>query len=161
MDLPANTIFLCYRRDDSADVTGRLFDRLEGAFPNGVVFRDVDTIPLGVDFRDHVKDALGGCRVVFVMIGPGWLEAKEAKGNARLTNPRDHVRIEIEHALARKGLRVIPVLVGGAKMPDPEVLPDSLQNLAYLNAAEVRRDPDFRMDADRLIKHVKRFWRRL
>lgn len=46
-------ILISYRREDSADVTGRIYDRLIQAFQNAV-FRDVDSIPFGVDFRRHL-----------------------------------------------------------------------------------------------------------
>lgn len=42
-------ILISYRREDSADITGRIYDRLVQVFPQSV-FRDVDSIPLGVAF---------------------------------------------------------------------------------------------------------------
>jgi hypothetical protein len=47
-------IFVSYRRHDSADVTGRIYDRLVQRFDKAQVFKDVDSIPLGVDFREHL-----------------------------------------------------------------------------------------------------------
>ncbi|MBL9180586.1 MAG: transglycosylase domain-containing protein [Verrucomicrobiaceae bacterium] len=135
-------------------MTGRIYDRLKGAFSPGSVFRDVDTIPFGVDFRDHVASVLNTCRAVLVVIGPAWSSVRSASGVRRVDQQKDHVRIEIEHALAIKGIRVVPVLVGGAKMPEPEELPESLSQLAFLNAAQVRRDPDFHPDVDRLLRHL-------
>ncbi len=155
MKLPANSIFICYRRDDSADATGRLYDRLERELPRGVVFRDVDNIPPGVDFRDHVENAIRSCRLVFVMIGPSWVEARNSDGTRRLDDEGDHVRIEVEKSLARKGVLVVPVLVGGAQMPSSKALPESIRNLAFRNAVLLRRDPDFRTDADRIVRHIK------
>jgi hypothetical protein len=36
-----DSIFICYRRDDSADVTGRIYDRLVDHFTPEHVFMDV------------------------------------------------------------------------------------------------------------------------
>lgn len=44
-------IFISYRRQDSPDATGRLYDRLVGEFSAPQVFKDVDAIRLGRDFR--------------------------------------------------------------------------------------------------------------
>ena len=48
-------VFLSYRRADSPDVTGRIYDRLIAELGREAVFKDVDDIPLGVDFRAHVE----------------------------------------------------------------------------------------------------------
>ena len=154
IDPPPGSIFLCYRRDDSADVTGRIYDRLQHVFTGGAVFRDVDSIPFGVDFREHVKAALAGCGVTLVVIGKNWLDMKDESGARRLEDPGDFVRLEIETALAKPGMRVIPVLVGGARLPHPTDLPESLRPLRYRNGTEVRRDPDFGRDMDRLLAQI-------
>ena len=52
---------------------------------------------------------LEGCRAVLVVIGREWI--RDLEGRRRLDSAEDHVRIEIETALAREGLPVIPVLV--------------------------------------------------
>jgi hypothetical protein len=54
----------------------------------------------------------------------------------RLDDPGDFVRLEIEVALAR-GVRVIPVLVDGARVPRRDQLPASLATLAARQAAEL------------------------
>jgi hypothetical protein len=51
-------IFISYRRTDSADITGRLFDHLTVHFARKDIFKDVDSIPLGVDFRKSISDAV-------------------------------------------------------------------------------------------------------
>jgi hypothetical protein len=150
-------VFISYRRADSADITGRLYDRLGAQFPRDRLFKDVDSIPLGLDFRDDINRAIARSAVLLAVIGPRWLEPGE-DGNARVHDPADHLRIEIEAALGR-AIPVIPVLVNGAAMPAASQLPESLVPLVYRNAIEVRADPDFHHDADRLIRginaHVK------
>jgi hypothetical protein len=151
----AGSIFISYRRDDTGESAGRIYDWLLREFPQKAVFKDVDSIPLGVDFREHLKDALTRCRIVLVLIGSKWSSICDKQGNRRLENPADLVRIEAETALSRADLRVIPVLVGGASLPPGDELPGRLGELRFLNAAEVRRDPDFANDMARLIKHMK------
>ncbi|MBX3334863.1 MAG: toll/interleukin-1 receptor domain-containing protein [Nitrospira sp.] len=119
-------ILISYRREDSADVTGRIYDRLIQVFPQSV-FRDVDSIPLGVDFRVYLDEQVAKCDVFLAVIGREWLKAKGRKGKLRLDDPGDFVRIEIESALKRK-IPVIPVLVAGAKIPPPECLPASIHD---------------------------------
>jgi formylglycine-generating enzyme required for sulfatase activity len=148
------SIFISYRRVDSSDVTGRIYDRLVTAFDRNSVFKDVDSIPFGVDFREHLDQAVSQCQVCLVVVGRTWLEAQDEAGRRRLDSTQDFVRIEIESALKRK-IPVIPVLVGGASMPGPEQLPPSLEPLAYRNGAQVRSDPDFHRDMDRLIAGIQ------
>jgi len=146
-------ILISYRREDSADVTGRIYDRLVQVFPQSV-FRDVDSIPLGVDFRACLDEQVAKCDVFLAVIGRDWLRGKGRKGKSRLEDPGDFVRIEIESALKRQ-IPVIPVLVGGAKSPPAERLPASIQDVSYRNGIVVRPDPDFHKDMDRLIAHLK------
>lgn len=119
-------------------------------FPQSV-FWDVDSIPLGVDFRAYLDEQVAKCDVFLAVIGRDWLRGKGRKGKSRLEDPGDFVRIEIESALTRQ-IPVIPVLVGGASIPPAERLPVSLQDLSYRNGIVVRPDPDFHRDMDRLIR---------
>jgi hypothetical protein len=64
------------------------------------------------------------------------------------------VRLEIGIALKR-GIRVIPVLVEGALMPQSGQLPENLKPLARRNALNVSHDR-FRADTERLIGAVER-----
>lgn len=151
-------IFISYRREDSEDITGRIYDRLEQRFGRDNVFHDIDTIPLGVDFRMHLDQAVGQCDVLLVIIGEDWLDVRHPTGpkqnQRRLDDPADFVRIEIGSALARD-IPVIPVLVGKMRMPGEDELPEALQPLAYRNATEVRSGRDFRDHVDRLIRGIE------
>ncbi|NET33245.1 MAG: TIR domain-containing protein [Cyanothece sp. SIO1E1] len=147
----ANSIFVSYRRSDSSDVTGRIYDCLADHFGHDVVFRDVNAIPLGVDFRAHLHETVGQCHVLIAVIGLTWLAALQE----RLEQPAvDWVRAEIETALGR-GIPVIPLLVRGAGMPGESKLPESLRALAFRNAAQARSDLDFHTDMDRLIRRLQ------
>lgn len=150
----SNKIFICYRREDSADVTGRIYDRLIQQFGREMVFLDVDQIPPGVDFRIYLDEQVARCDVFLVVIGQEWIKKRGSKGKSRLEDSGDFVRIEVESALQRK-IPLIPVIVKGARMPEVQRLPVSIQNLPYRNGVVVRADPDFHRDMDRLIEFIK------
>ena len=143
-------IFISYRREDSLAGTGRIDDRLVAYFGRESVFRDVDTIDFGVDFRQRLTDAVSACDVLLVVIGERWLTVSQ-HGRPRLQDARDFVRIEIEAALQR-GIPVIPVLLGKTVMPHENDLPASLANLAFRNALQVDLGADFHHHVDKLIR---------
>ena len=147
--------FLSYRRLDSADVTGRLYDRFADALGSRRIIHDVHSIPPGVDFRDFIEAVIPTCTVMLVIIGPDWMPAPPRKA-ARRSKPvkEDLVRLEIMCALEH-GIPVIPVLVRGAKLPTAQSLPRELRGLLRRNAVRLREDPHFRGDADRLIAHIR------
>jgi TIR domain len=149
----SRSVFISYRRLDSADITGRIYDRLAQHFGKASIFKDVDSIPLGIDFRKHLQNSVGQCSVLLVIIGKNWLAAAD-KGKSRLNDAKDHLRIELETALQRD-IPIIPILVQGATVPEEDSLPSSLGLLAYRNGIDVRPDPDFHGDMNRLIRGVE------
>src|SRR4051812_17159398 len=128
-------IFICYRRDDAPGYAGRLYDRLVAHFGAERVFMDVQGIEPGVDFVDAIERALGACEILIVLIGKDWLVADSA-GRRRLDDPADFVRLETSTALSR-GIRVVPVLVEGAEMPQSDRLPRELLPLVRRQAVEL------------------------
>jgi tetratricopeptide (TPR) repeat protein len=148
-------IFISYRRDDAAYVTGHINDELRKEFGDQAVFTDVDNIALGVDFRAVLDRTVSQCQVLLAVVGSNWLSVKDQDGQPRLQDPADFVRIEIESALKRD-IPVIPLLVSGATMPAAEDLPDSLQGFAFRNGTQIRPAPDFSADMARLIKNLRR-----
>ncbi|HNE06206.1 MAG TPA: toll/interleukin-1 receptor domain-containing protein, partial [Anaerolineales bacterium] len=150
-----NRIFLSYRRADSADVVGRIYDRLIQVYKKEFVFKDVDSIPLGLDFREYLHRMVSISTVFIAVIGKNWESVQDEQGNRRLNNPADYVRIEIASALSRN-IPVIPVLVQNSSMPLVDDLPDDLKNLCYRNGISVRPDPDFHNDMDRLISGLSK-----
>lgn len=150
-----HAIFIGYRRIDSGDTAGRINDELEKSFGSGRIFKDVDNIPIGANFRQFVQDIIPQCRVFLALIGRDWTSARGEDGQLRLFSPDDLVRTEIEVALSTENLLVVPVLVNGATMPKKEELPTGIQALCDINAASIRPDPDFRRDMTRLVKALK------
>jgi len=114
---------------------------------------DVDNIPAGVDFAEYLQSQVAACDVFLAIIGPNWLDAKDDDGRRRFDNPDDYVAIEIAAALARK-IRVIPVLVDGARTPKADKLPDSVKPLVRRNAVEIR-NTQFGRDAEALVVKVR------
>jgi len=146
--------FITYRRDDGGGYAGRLYDQLSKHFGAESVFMDIDTIEPGTDFVKIIKDALSRCDILLVLIGKGWLNAADATGQRRLDDPEDFVRLEVQTGL-ESNIVVIPVLVGGAKMPSVQELPDALTGLARRNAFElsdIRRNTD----VEKLIEVTKK-----
>jgi hypothetical protein len=134
--------FLSYRRDDSAGFAGRLADALEVRFGAGSVFRDVDDIAPGEDFVQALDRHLREVDAVLVMIGPRWVD------DTRLHEADDFVRREIATALA-SGKPLLPLLVGGARMPAQDALPESLRPLARKQALTLS-DADWKRDVEEL-----------
>ena len=61
-------VFISYRRSDSRKDAGRLYDRLVEAFGKDNVFKDVDNIGLGTDFRGALCEAVAACDVELVIV---------------------------------------------------------------------------------------------
>ena len=116
------------------------------------MFRDLDTIEPGLDFVDAIDHALSDAEVMLVVIGPRWLS--DGAGS-RLHQASDYVRLEIEAGLRQPGLRVIPVLVGGAVMPSADELPEELQALTRRNGVEMI-DRRWRTDTAQLVGVLER-----
>jgi hypothetical protein len=146
-------IFINYRRSD-VYVVDRIDEALAREFGRRNVFRDVERIEKGKDFRRQLDDAIAKCDATLVVIGPDWLSAKDESGKPRLDDPNDWVRIEIEAALARD-IPTIPLLVGLSEMPSAEELPRAVRNLAYRQGMPIRHARDFQHDIDELIAVLK------
>lgn len=140
--------FISYRREDSQPLVNRIRERLIQR--TGHVFRDIDSIPPGNDARRATFDQVGRCDLLLVVIGQTWLTAGNAAGVRRLSDPSDHVRLEIEAGLQRN-IPIIPLLVDGARIPRESDLPPSLKPLAYRQGIPVRNDPDFNGDMERVL----------
>src|SRR5262245_3337205 len=133
------SIFISYRREDSAGEAGRLAEHLARRFGDDRVFIDIDAIAPGADFVVALDRALTDTKVVLVMIGRQWLGITNAQGARRLDDPDDFVRREIETALQR-GTSVIPVLVQNVVMPSATQLPGAISKLASRQAMSIQHE---------------------
>lgn len=148
--VPMAKITISYRRDDSMDITGRIFDRLTSRYGRETVFRDIDSIPPGLDFREHIQASIEDSDVLMVVVGPRWMGGSR-HGHPRIHAETDYVRIEVEAALNRH-IPVIPLLVGGADMPQPSQLPENILEFAYRNAVQIASGRDFDHHMNGLIR---------
>jgi hypothetical protein len=142
-------IFITYRRDDTSSHAGRVYDWLGDHYGSEAVFKDIDSIDPGRPWRKAIDDAVGSADIVIALIGPQWLSELKARDGGP-----DYVRYELETAL-NTDRRVIPLLVNGTKMPDPEELPETLAVLSDYQAFDVS-DSRFRSDMEELLRRLDR-----
>jgi hypothetical protein len=141
-------VFISYRRDDASGHAGRLYDHLTERLGENSVFMDVDTIPPGEKFDSYIDENLRDCYMCIVVIGRQW-------SIERLHNDNDFVRKEIVGAFSR-GIRVIPVLFDGAKLPEVKDLPADMNMLAYCQAYDFGSGRDFKQQVTQLLTEVDR-----
>jgi formylglycine-generating enzyme required for sulfatase activity len=148
-------VFINYRRsgDASRHVAGRIYDRLCQDLGKGCVFIDVDKIPLGRNFVAYLDEQIAKCDYVLAVIGPAWLDVRNERGQRRLDDPKDWVRIELAAALGR-GIPVVPVLVDGGQLPAEADLPEGLKELPLLQALTLT-ERGFHHELDRLVGEIK------
>jgi hypothetical protein len=146
-------VFLSYRRGDAGGYAGRLTDGLLQRLGPKSVFQDVTAISPGQDYTVVIDRALADSDVALAVIGPGWLTAVTPQGTRRLLEEDDYVHLELAGAL-RRGIRVIPVLVGGAQLPEAAELPDDLQGLAQRQALELHNET-WHHDVDGLVRSLR------
>lgn len=132
-------IFINYRRQTDSGVAGRIYDNLSRELPGVSIFMDVDKLSPGDDFEQGLERSLASCKVLLAVMGPDWAALTDGTGQRRLDHADDFVRRELRTALD-KDVRVIPVLVNGAKMPEADALPVDLKGLAKRQAMEIRHE---------------------
>jgi hypothetical protein len=147
-------VFICYRREDEPDFCGRIVDRLIKQFGKNSVFFDVDSIPVGIDFKLHITNIVKTCKYVLIIIGNKWISIGNSNSERRIDQNNDFVRIEIETALEQKKT-IIPVLVKNTKFPSELDLPNSIKELVKFNSVTINGDPDFHKNVNSLISNLK------
>lgn len=147
------SLFISYRREDTVAYAGRLYDHLSSHFGADRVFMDIGQIAPGEDFVEVLDARIRSSEVVIALIGPLWLSVSNDQGR-RIEQADDFVRYELAAALTQ-GKRLIPVLVGGARMPNVKELPAAIGALARCQAHPVD-DTRFDYDLDALIRSIER-----
>jgi TIR domain len=155
-------LFISYRRQDSAANALGIGQYFENVFGRKNVFIDVD-MHAGTKFPALLEKRLSECKVMLVLIGQDWLNARDDQGQRRLDNSDDWVRLEISHALTRD-ITVIPVRVNSAELPIKATLPDDIRGLLDYQAVSVTTT-GFRHEMSGLVRDIKsipspRSWRR-
>ncbi len=119
----------CRREDGGYAWAEQLAARLQAELGRDHVFFDLSRIGLRTASRIVLaSEVLANCTHVIAVIGPHWLSGEDYN----LHNPRDPVRVELETALKRPDLRIVPLLVDGAHLPAASQLPQPLRSLASL-----------------------------
>lgn len=147
-------VFISYRRDDNSAFVGRLYDYLERDFTAKRLFIDVENVKGGQDFPTVIDDKVAQSDVFLAVIGDSWLSLTDEKGQRRLDNKEDFLRLEIESALKRNK-RIIPVLIEDVEMPTAEQLPGAIVDLTRKQAVRIS-NARFRSDYVELNKSIKK-----
>ena len=91
-------IFISYRREELTHPADRIFELLKEKYGADSVFRDVDSIRAGRDFRTVLKEYLYQTDVLLAIIGKTWVDIKDPSGQRRLDRNDDYLRQEIRTA---------------------------------------------------------------
>lgn len=95
-------VFISYRHDDSEADAGRLHDTLSAELGRQALYKDVENIAVGKNWKRAVREALADSAAVLFVIGPDW----------RLSPA---IEFELELALASE-VPVVPILVRKADL---------------------------------------------
>lgn len=147
-----SSLFISYRIDDSVHAATAINDRLTRHFGARNVFRDRDSLPLGARYPGRIRRALERCDTVLALIGPLWLDIRDAEGRRRLADPRDWVRTELRMAFERE-IPVVPVLLDGTPLPAARRLPPDIADLSVCTCWQVRHE-SFESDVRGLIDRI-------
>jgi hypothetical protein len=147
-------IFISYRKEDSGDCINDLRMKLKSLMPDDRFYLDVHGIYPSDRLQAKLDKQVRMADVLLAVMGPQWLTCKSDTGRQRLHDPADHLRRKLHTALA-SDMKVLPVLVHGARMPDKGELPDDLQKLAVLPACSLD-DGEFDSGIDELHRQVQK-----
>ncbi len=150
------SIFISYRIADALDHAIKLSLSLELAFGKGTVFFDKSELQGGEEWAKELESGVQSAQIVLVLIANvrEWLGVKTDDFGGvtrRIDSPTDWVRRESELALAQ-GKKIIPILVGEAKLPPAEKLPETLRRLPELQGHKI---PDLEFWGERMATLVQ------
>jgi TIR domain len=153
-------IVISYRRQDSNDIARRIYEALKAKYGEKSVYIDIESIQPSADYRVHIRQTLERALVMLAVIGTQW-QGLRPDGGARIFDPDDPVRDEVETMLANRRA-VMPVLVNDAAMPSASEIPPSLLPFRYRHAIAVRSGDEFSADIQRLFRSIDaltaKFW---
>jgi pterin-4a-carbinolamine dehydratase len=150
--------FISYRREDTGPIAQVLYLQLKSRFGSGQLFMDTNSLPVGCQWPQRVKDKLLKATVVLAMIGPSWLTASDQWGRRRLDFPDDWVHLELGTALDRDK-PIIPLFVGHKfHTPPPEALPDGFRRIFEHEGMKLRPEVDnWAKDMDLVARELTRY----
>lgn len=147
-------IFISYRRDDTRALAEKIDRLLRAEFPRKSIFFDVNAPEPGSVLIEKIDRELESAQIVIALIGPDWNRGR------RLDHEHDYVRHELKRALSlrrEKNLRILPVLVGGAKLPIDE-LPADLKAMADLEYLHIEGESGIPAIIQQTKEALPRYW---
>jgi hypothetical protein len=144
--------FICYRHKDSEGEATHLYDRLQQKLGQNHVFIDYNFLKPGTHWSEEIESCIKSCYALIAVIGDHWQIAGE-NGQPRLFELEDPVRKEIAIAM-NAGVKIVPILLAGAAMPEKAKLPDNLKALPDIQALTLDRY-HFDPDVDKLLRRLK------
>jgi len=145
-------VFISYRGEDSYSYGALLHAELSRRFGPELVFLDSASIPAGADFVEELLGRVRQAGVVVAVIGTRWLTAEAPGGGRRIDDPADWIRRELVEAFTA-GVRVVPVVTDGARMPAEDELPAELAPLGRCQFRRLRHR-DAEADLARLVAEL-------
>ena len=149
----AGKIFIDYRRAVNLKDAQLLQNVLHRHFGRAAVFLDVSGLEGGDHWLHTLERQVDESVAMVSLLGKGWADLKDEKGNRRLDNPNDFVRFEMARAFARD-IPVLPVLIDGASMPELSQLPSNLVPLTFPQAMLLRAE-SLDDDAEKIARRLK------
>lgn len=146
-------IFVVYRQSDSGVIARQIVDRLAATYGPAAIMTNFQDAPPGVNLQQETYRMATSSALVLAIIGPSWAN------DPRLHRPDDMLRYALETALMNPHTRVIPVLVGGALIPNAQLLPPGLQLLLTRGVVSVRTDAFFEQDMQALMLALRQAMR--
>lgn len=144
-------IFISYRRQDTSGYALGIRRELQRRLPDAHVFLDVEALDAGVRWRDVIRERIGRCDLMLVLIGDEWWQTRD--GRQKMLSPDDPVRLELKIGLDRSDMKVIPVLLEGASMPSGSDLPDVVRDLCEYGAHAIH-DKTYDRDLNALLDQI-------
>ncbi|MBE2183910.1 MAG: RDD family protein [Anaerolineae bacterium] len=142
-------IIICFQKDDTNSIAGRLDDFLSNRFGDANIALGIEKlVKIGEDYSDSIEDRVKASDAFILLIGDRWLTGDWA------ANPNDYNAIAVNAAINNRK-RIIPVLVNNAVFPASS-LPESFASLARRMPTTLREE-QFRADAAALADSIQEF----
>lgn len=153
-----HSIFISYRRADSQADVWKLHRMLSAVFGPEQVFLDHYNFNVGNKVTEEEVLAVKSAKVVLVVIGKGWIDARDKSGIRQLENEKDDVRLEVEAALETPGVTTIPVFLAHGTGVTKELLPAKMQDLPDRIGIHIQCNPEkhFKSDFVHLCEELKK-----
>ncbi|WIG60389.1 MAG: hypothetical protein OJF49_003137 [Ktedonobacterales bacterium] len=146
------TIFISYRRDDSAQFCRPLFDELAKRFGKEQIIMDLDSFFPGVIFPKEIERYIKSSDVLLAVVGSQWAAPNPANSaERRIDNPGDFVHVEIALAI-RESIPIIPILLDGASFPE---LPEDIDALKSHNGVQISSDASIQDNAEKIVHAIE------